>query len=314
VANTSPPESFPVRNSAETLFERLESHGLTWRVYCDPPSHVSFTGIIHAARLRSRFATNFVTTDQFLEDTEKGELPTYSFIEPNMLHGHNDMHPGPAFNAASSLLGGEVLLAKIYDAVRSSSSSRGSNAFNTLLMVNFDEHGGTYDHVPPPLAPSPEPSAAAGQYGFAFDRSGVRVPAIAISAWVPERTVVNDDYRNTSVLRTMRHRWSLGAPFTSRDATAPDIAPVLSLENPRLPEDWPDVVAKPVPQFDAALAPPDAPLRPLPRAALNAVLALAKELGQNVPDIKQDEAINGTHGIAIISEVFAHMFPRLHSQ
>ena len=47
----SPPDSFPVHNTAETLFERLESKGLTWRVYCDPPSHVSFTGLIHAARL-----------------------------------------------------------------------------------------------------------------------------------------------------------------------------------------------------------------------------------------------------------------------
>ena len=314
VVNTSPPESFPVRNPAETLFERLESNGLTWRVYCDPPSHVSFTGIIHASRLRSRFATNFFTTEQFLQDAEKGELPTYSFIEPNMLHGHNDMHPGLASDAPSSLLGGEVLLAKIYDAVRSSSSCRGSNARNTLLMVNFDEHGGTYDHVPPPPASPPGPSAAAGQYGFAFDRSGVRVPAIAISAWIPERTVVSDEYRNTSVLRTMRDRWSLGAPFTCRDATAPDIAPVLSLDNPRLPEDWPDVAARPVPQFDAALVPPDAPLRPLPRAALDAVLALAKELGQNVPDIRQDEAISESHGIAIIGEVFAHMFPRLHSR
>ena len=89
----APYANFPVHNTAETLFERLEAHGLTWRVYCDPPSACTFTGVIHGARLSDRFATHFLTTDQFYEDAEKGELPTYSFIEPNLLHGHNDMHP-----------------------------------------------------------------------------------------------------------------------------------------------------------------------------------------------------------------------------
>ncbi len=318
VVNASPPESFPVHNTAETLFDRLESSGLTWRVYCDPASPVSFTGIIHAARLRPRFGTNFATTDQFLEDAEKGDLPAYSFIEPNLLHGHNDMHPavnamlpGTAMDSPSSLLGGEALLAKIYNAIRSASSARGSNAYNTLLMVNFDEHGGTYDHVPPPPAPPPDPSAPAGQYGFTFDRSGVRVPAIAVSAWIPERTAVNGEYRNTSVLATMRERWSLGAPFSARDAAARVITPVLTLDQPRAPEDWPDVIARPVPDFDAAVIPPDAPLRPLARSALHAVLALARELGVPGPDIAPDAEISGAHGIALIGDVFARMFPGL---
>ena len=80
VINTSPPESFPVHNTAETIFERLEAAGQAWRVYCDPPSGISFTGLIHASRLRGRFATNFFTTDQFLEDAARGDLPAYSFI------------------------------------------------------------------------------------------------------------------------------------------------------------------------------------------------------------------------------------------
>ena len=75
----------------------------------------------------------------------------------------------------------------------------------------------------------------------------MRVPAIAISAWIPERTVINDEYRHTSVIRTLRERWSLGAPLTARDAAAPDIAPVLSLDTPRAPEDWPEVTPRPVP-------------------------------------------------------------------
>src|SRR6202021_2660964 len=105
----------------------------------------------------------------------------------------------------------------------------------------------TYDHVAPPASAPPDPAAPAGQMGFTFNRSGIRVPAIAISPWIPEQTVVNDEHRHTSVIRTLRERWSLGAPLTGRDATARDIAPILSLDNPRAPEGWPDVIPLPVP-------------------------------------------------------------------
>ena len=270
----APYANFPVHNTAETLFDRLEAHGLTWRVYCDPPSRYSLTGLIHAPRLRERFATNFFSTDQFFADAENGELPTYAFIEPQIIgHAHNDMHPafsmqtpGLNFDPPSSLIAGEDLLARIYDAIRSSSSPTGSNCFNTLFMVVFDEHGGTYDHVPPPAATRPTRPDRAGQMDFTFDRLGIRLPAIAISPWIPEKTVVNDTYRNTSVIRTMRERWNLGPPLTARDADAADIAPVLTLDQPRAPEDWPDVTPRPVPEMDQALIPLDQPLSPLAQA------------------------------------------------
>ena len=318
VVNLTPPDSFPVHNTAETIFDRLDSNGLTWRVYCDPPAHVSFTALIHAARLKDRFATHFFTTDQFVEDAAQGELPTYSFVEPALIHGHNDMHPpenalfpGIALDAPSSLLGGERLLAKIYDAVRTSSSPRGSNAYNTLLMINFDEHGGTYDHVPPPSVPSPDPAGRAGQYGFTFDRSGIRVPAIAISPWIPERTVINDEHRHTSLLRTLRDRWSLGAPFTARDAIAPNLTPVLSLDTPRDPGDWPDVAAQPVPDFDESLLPLDKPLTTLQKAGIFALLSLGKSLGHPMPDLSVDTPVNGAQAIAMMGELFGNVFPNL---
>lgn len=317
VVNTDPGDSFPVHNTAETIFERLEANGLTWRVYCSPPTRMSFTAIIHAPRLRDRF-DNFVSTDRFFEDAASGTLPNYSFIEPNLLHGHNDMHPsynalfpGLSYDPPSSLLGGEAFLAELYDAVRSSSSVTGSNAYNTLFMVSFDEAGGTYDHVPPPPAPPPDPAAPAGQYGFRFDRSGIRVPAIAISAWIPERTVVNGSHRSTSVLRSLRERWSLGKPFSAREATAPDLSPVLSLETPRDPQDWPEVHPRPVPAFDVALVPPDLPLRGLPRAMFFAFLGFGRKLGQPVPDVSPDAPITGADGLAMVHDVFGHMFPNL---
>jgi len=321
VLNSTPPDSFPIHNTAETLFERLESNGLTWRVYCDPPSPASFTGIIHASRLHKRFATNFLNVPDFLEDARTGHLPTYSFIEPNLWYGHNDMHPpeaaimgGLPFDAPSSLVGGEALLATIYDGIRSSSSSRGSNYLNTLLLVVFDEVGGTYDHVPPPAAPPPNPAAPVGQMGFTFNRLGVRIPAIAISPWVPARTVVNDEYHNTSLIRTMRERWSLGRPFTARDAVARDIGPVLSLSQPRSPDQWPTVVPRPVPKFDATLFPPNRPLSGEAKGLVFAVLEFEKLLGARVPKIAPDADLTGGQAIAIMREVAFSLFPRLQTR
>jgi phospholipase C len=321
VVNSAPADSFPVHNTAETLFERLEAKGLTWRVYCDAPSPASMTGIIHASRLRNRFATNFSTLADFLEDARRGRLPTYSFIEPNMWHGHNDMHPpvsallhGLPYDPPSSLLGGEALLSTIYDAVRSSSSSSGSNYLNTLLLIAFDEAGGTYDHVPPPPAPPPDPAAPKGQMGFTFNRSGQRVPAIAISAWIPERTVVNDEYRHTSLIRTMRARWDLGGPLTARDAIAPDIAPILSLNVSRSPDQWPEVFPQPVPQFDVALLPPDLPLSVLGRAILRAGLEYEKMLGAHVPVISADTDITGAQAISMLRDIAFDLFPGLRTK
>jgi phospholipase C len=321
VINSPPADAFPVHNTAETIFERLEAKGLSWRVYCDAPSPASFTGIIHFSRLHSRFPTNVLTVADFLEDVKNGRLPTYSFIEPNMWHGHNDMHPpisallhGLAYDPPSSLLGGEALLAQVYDAIRSSSSPNGSNYLNTLLLVAFDEAGGTYDHVAPPPAPPPDPAAPAGQMGFTFNRAGQRVPAIAISAWIPARRVVNDEYRHTSVIRTLRERWSLGPPLTARDAIARDLSPVLSLDQPRPPEQWPDVKPRPVPPFDVALLPPDLPLSVLGKSAFLGVLEAEKMLGAKVPPIDQDTDITGAQAVDIMRNLSFELFPGLRAK
>jgi len=323
VNNLSPADTFPVHNTAETIFERLDQAGLSWKVYCDPPSQLSITGLIHAPRLWPHFATRFVTTDVFLQDAADGTLPAYSFIEPNLLYGHNDMHP--AFDALfpdapidppSSLLGGEELLARIYNAIRAAATPGGSNAWNTLLVVTFDEHGGTYDHIPPPLVPPPVPGAPPGQLGFEFDRSGLRVPAMLISAWTPERTVVTSQYRHTSVISTLRRRWQLGDPLTARDAVAADLEPLLSLSVPRDPQEWPEVVPRPVPPYRGVIPAPDAAVRGIGRAALHACIALAEHRGRTGPGgrgsvLSQDEDISRADAVALLSDLAGDVFTGL---
>ena len=254
-----PLTNFMHRNRAETIFERLEQHGRSWKVYVLEPDPVSFTGFIHMERLRDRFATHFVPFCEFERDAAAGTLPDFSLVEPNLLEGHCDYHP--AFGRAllvgvdvlmdppSSILAGEAFLARIYAALRGANAPEGSNAFNTVLVVGFDEPGGTYDHVPPGPVPPPDAHAGPGQLGFSFDRSGYRVPAVVVSPWVRPGTVVTEEHRHTSLIATLRSVWDLGDPLTDRDGSARSFESVLGLETPRSPEQWPVIDAPRLPPY-----------------------------------------------------------------
>jgi hypothetical protein len=139
-------------------------------------------------------------------------LPHYTFIEPRMLLNENDMHPPFRFGtwvAPSTISAGERLIADVYNAIRRSDSPTGSNWRNTALVITFDEHGGTYDHVPPPSAVPPCRDVPAGQFGFKFDQLGVRVPMIVCSAYTRAGTIINTTLDSTSVIKTLQRRWEL---------------------------------------------------------------------------------------------------------
>ena len=191
----SPVRKWFTDNDAETIFERLEQHGRTWKVYVMEPMCLSFTGVIHYPRLKDRLATHFVRFSEFEKDAAAGTLPDFSLIEPDMIAGHGDYHPafGRSFfggnvdiglDPSSAMLGGEAFLERVFNAYRSATAEPGANVWNTTLLIGWDEPGGTYDHVPPGPVPPPDPAAPAGEFGFTFDRSGYRVPAIIVSPWV----------------------------------------------------------------------------------------------------------------------------------
>jgi phospholipase C len=250
------------QNNAPTIFNRLAGAGVSWRVYFDSSQIVSMTGLLHAPALRPYWHTNFASMDDFYDDAATGRLPAYAFIEPRMFFDHNDMHPpvasfvldGRPIGATSDVRAGELLLHQIYGAVRSSSAA-GSNAMNTMLLAVFDEHGGTYDHVPPPAAAAPDPAAPAGEMGFRFDRLGVRVPVVAISAYTQAGTVINRPVHHAALIRTLLDKYGLGEQLTSRDAGAPDLSDALNLATPRDPDAWPVTAPLPVPTVPSATDP-----------------------------------------------------------
>jgi phospholipase C len=263
-------------NDAETIFERLESKGLSWKVYYDPQQHLSLTAILHFPRLRGYIRTNFRYMPQFFEDVRTGNLPHYAFIEPRLLANNQDMHPPVKIFGRighSSVLAGEALIATVYDAIRLSDSPTGSNYLNTAFLITFDEHGGCYDHVPPPASRPPHPDGRAGQMDFRFNRLGGRVPAIVVSAYSAAGTLINTPLQHTSFMKTLEEKWSLGH-LTERDRSANDLRETFDLFQPRTRESWPTLKPRPVPQADTT---DDDPLNPLQKHVVELVKAAVDE-------------------------------------
>lgn len=147
----------------------------------------------------------FGTYKQFLDDCDKGFLPEYSFVEPNY-NDHEtdegeevarDQHPDHDVQA------GEQFIAEVYMAIRRNPALWSS----TALLVVYDEHGGIFDHVPPPhCAPdkfTAPPNSTGTGMEFKFDRLGVRVPAVLISPWIRKGTVVNRVFDHASIPATI---------------------------------------------------------------------------------------------------------------
>ena len=104
-------------------------------------------------------------------------------------------------------------------------------------MLTYDEHGGCFDHVPPPWGATPPDSAVESAYDFTFNRFGVRVPTVLISPLIAPGTVYrvpagSTPLDHTSILATVEQRWGLH-PLTARDAAAPAFGGVLTLATPR---------------------------------------------------------------------------------
>jgi phospholipase C len=169
--------------------------------------------------------THFGQFPAFQAAAAAGKLPPFTFLEPSWGSSGNSHHSN--YNVAL----GEQLIHDLYYALR-----KGPGWNKTSLIVTYDEHGGCYDHVAPPTNAVP-PDNTAGEYGFDFKRFGLRVPTVLISPLIPPGTVFRvpagtTPLDHTSILKTIEQRWQLPA-LTKRDAAAPGVGAVLSLNAPR---------------------------------------------------------------------------------
>jgi phospholipase C len=204
-----------------SIFDRLHEAGHRFGIYYHDAPHA-----LMLERLRpSLFKGFFHHFDTFLADAAAGTLPAYAFIEPRYFdcleERANDEHPPHDVRA------GDRLVARVYEAVRA-----GKAWESTLLVVLSDEHGGVYDHVPPPRA-EPPGDGVSHDPPFGFDRLGVRVPALLISPHVQRGIVDTTVYDHASVPATLRRLFGLTSSLTRRDALANTFEGALSLAAPR---------------------------------------------------------------------------------
>ena len=228
-----------------TIFNLLEDQGLTWMVYNDSilPSlvHVMFPKLWPELDHFDGMDSFYVLCQQPATAAASDKLPQYTFIEPNFLDPDESYHPPHDITPA------EQFLAKVYGALQACPYRD-----EILFVITFDEHGGCYDHVPPPgNAVAPEPGAVSRDGSFDFNRYGVRVPAIVVSSYVQPGTVFraagSTPYDHTAILATLRDWLGINpATFSAtlpspRISAAPTLAPLLTKPKPR---DWPVITAQ----------------------------------------------------------------------
>ncbi len=221
----------------KNLFNLLHRNNISYASYVDSP--IALTHLIHGYG----FDTSKSYNDSFKKDVEKGLLPQYTFIEPKFFGQHNDQHPSSIDNSIinsiidsktreGTVLLGEHLIWEVYTAIKSSDRYRD----NTLLIITYDEHGGCFDHVPPPAAVPPK-KGMQGEKGFKFDRLGLRVPMVMVSSHIAKNTIANDVFDHTSFIKTMCKKWHLEG-LTDRDKNAHSFEGVFSDQKRTA---WPDI-------------------------------------------------------------------------
>ena len=226
---TDLPTLFAGSPPSGTIFDRLESHGITWRNYfSDVPGTVVIPSIV------AKHATHLRLIGEFFKDCAAGTLPAVSFVDPEagvLAYLGTLLAKVPVLGGIGAQLGkhggdeedpqdmryGEAWAHRVVKAVLDSPAWP-----RTLLLYTYDEHGGYYDHVPPPAAIAPDsipPKLGPTDVAGAYDIYGPRVPAVVASPYAKPNAVTDVIHDHTSVLATIEAKWNLPA-LTYRDANA----------------------------------------------------------------------------------------------
>jgi phospholipase C len=197
------------QTSLPTIWDRLADAGLTGRYY--------YSDIPMLALWGSKYVGISRLLPQFLADAAAGTLPEVSFVDPRFLGEleglSNDDHPH------ADIRNGQAFLNLIYTAV-----SSGPAWERTVFVINYDEWGGFFDHVPPGYAPDRVRAHAL---------RGFRVPLLVISPWARRGVVSHTTFDHASVLKMIEWRWGLN-PLAPRDAAANNLAELLDFTAPDL--------------------------------------------------------------------------------
>src|SRR5206468_3156848 len=228
------------RRHDKGIYGRLRDRGRSAKIYY----YNQQSGTIGMTFLGSSY---FGLYRDFEKDCRNNRLPDYSFLEPPYVDQDDgllaaDQHPD------NFVLAGDQFIRSVYSAIRANDEVWRS----TMLLIVWDEHGGIFDHVPPPRLPygdgTPEKPFRTAQPRFDFDRLGVRVGAVVVSPYV-NPGVDHTLFEHASIPATVTQQF-IGdprehAPFT-REKNANTMSRLLAPIAPR--QDWPDYKAAPKPR------------------------------------------------------------------
>ena len=237
---------------------QFNKHGISWKDYYSGSNRPEvFLPLLSVPALRS----GVVPIDQFFDDAAAGDRST-----------HWRWSPTTTSSLVQDIQFGDQFVSKVVNAVMSS-----PNWPKTMLIWTYDEHGGYYDHVPPPAAVTPDdvpPALVAGDPPGAFDQYGFRVPCAVVSPYSKRNYVSHTIYDHTSILKTVEEKWNLPA-LTRRDANANSLFDMLDFH--RRP---------------AFLKPPKLPAAPNPRSRAG---CLTTGPGTIPPSISRIEGLTEGH-------------------
>ncbi len=275
-----------------TMFERLESQGVSWKVYQQPGSSVgalqslnlaiAFNALLYFKQYQdpssSLYKKAFLPSwpDEFEADIAKGELPAVSWLIPPIIASAHP--PAPAQLAA-------WMISRVINALTSNQKIWEKS----VLFITFDENGGFFDHVVPPtpergtpgewLTTDPLPEAARGIDGPIG--LGFRVPLLVVSPFSRGGFINSDPFDHTSLLRFLETRFGVEVPNLSswRREMVGDLTSTLGLPDNSLPKlppaplDNPDLLR----QYPAGkpLLSKASPAEPVTVSALEAIMPLA---------------------------------------
>src|SRR5437588_9257147 len=224
-----------------TIVDRLNAHKISWIDYfTDLPA----TGVIES--IPQRNPSHLRHIDQFSVDCAAGNLPAVSFVDSDIgvapvatgeVPAPFSGNAGPLSNQNQDEENGDLSLGENFVSGVVNAVLNSPLWPRILLVWLYDEHGGWYDHVPPPRAIPPDsipPKLSPGDYPGGYDIYGPRVPAVAVSGYARPHSVTNVVHDHTSVLATIQAKWNLPA-MTYRDANAHTMADFLDTKV-RFPE------------------------------------------------------------------------------
>jgi phospholipase C len=229
VSNTYPTATTYPPNG--TIFDRLDAYGISWKNYYFHDGSLPTTLLF--PELVEKNPGKVVDISQFYADAKAGTLPGFAIVDP---HFGTCSEENP-----QNIAQGEAFAASVAGALMASPAWERS-----LLVWTYDEHGGYYDHVPPPPAIPPDaipPDVPASEVYDGFARYGFRVPCAVVSPWARRDYISHRVYDHASICKLAEEKWNLPA-MTYRDANATGLLDMLDLRHPAFRD--PPALARPL--------------------------------------------------------------------